>query len=63
MEEPKNFDESLALANERNQTWQNNHLAITNAIDQLVRQNERTPTQQEIAQEAGLSRQTVCVFT
>ena len=59
--ESLNFQESERIATERNRTWENNQLAITKAIDSLVRKNERLPTQQEIANETGISRQTVCV--
>jgi hypothetical protein len=59
--EPKNTEEEVEMvASKRNQTWQNNHIAITKAIDFLMRENERIPTQQEIATQAGLRRQTVC---
>jgi predicted transcriptional regulator len=56
-----NFEEQERVDLERNITWENNHVAITKAIDFLVRQNERMPTQTEIATETGLSRKTVCM--
>jgi len=47
--------------NARNQTWQNNQVLITKTIDFLVRKFERLPSQIEIAEECGLSRQTINV--
>jgi hypothetical protein len=44
---------------ERNFTWNKNQLAISDAINLLCRNNERLPTQSEIAKQAGVDRKTV----
>jgi len=56
-----NFEELGFLLDEKNQTWQNNQIEISKAINKLVRDNERLPTQIEIAKEAGVDRRTVYV--
>ena len=43
----------------KNPTWERNHVTITDAIDQLVRRNERWPTKTEIAEESGFTRATI----
>jgi predicted transcriptional regulator len=53
-------DENLQMdILEKNQVWEDNHTAITKAIAQLIRHEERWPTKAEIAEETGLSRTTV----
>ena len=54
----QNTDEN-ELVTDRNQTWENNHSAITKAMAKLIRKLERLPSKTEIAAETGLSRQTV----
>jgi DNA-directed RNA polymerase specialized sigma subunit len=53
------FDELDRQDEERNVTWNKNQLAISNAINLLSRNNERLPTQSEIAEQAGVDRKTV----
>jgi AraC-like DNA-binding protein len=43
----------------RNQLWESNHISITWAISNLTQENGRMPTQIEIANKSGLSRQTI----
>ena len=44
---------------EKNKTWDKNHVAITEAMIWLIRENERWPTKAEIAEQTGLTRWTV----
>jgi hypothetical protein len=44
---------------DKNPTWENNHVLITNAVAKLIRDNERWPTKTEICTACGLSRATV----
>jgi hypothetical protein len=44
---------------EKSPIWESNHVLIINAIDYLIRYNERWPNNTEIAAQSGLSRQTV----
>jgi DNA-binding transcriptional ArsR family regulator len=59
-EEPS-FEERVRISEARTQEWESNHIAITQAICWLIRQNERWPTKTEIAEESKLSRPTVYV--
>lgn len=43
----------------KNQLWESNHAMITGIISNLLNQNNRMPTINEIAENANLSRQTV----
>ena len=43
----------------KNATWQRNHSQIAEAMRRLTRQNDCVPTKAEIAEEAGLSTNTV----
>jgi len=54
-----NLNEEERQNEERNINWQKTELAITDAINKLTRENERLPTQIEIAKEAGVDRRTV----
>lgn len=59
------FIESIGLkgseyhASIKNYTWQRNHLRVLASISTLMQQNNRMPTTQEIACDAGLSTETV----
>ena len=44
---------------DRNPTWEANHVLIIEAMDKLMRDNERWPTKVEIIEACGLSRATV----
>ena len=55
-----NLDEDyIEVEQDKNKTWETNHTVITRAMAKLVRQNERMPSKAEIAEETGLSRQTI----
>ena len=51
---PEDLKEDL-----RNQTWQNNHHTLTRVIGKLTGELGRMPTVNMIAEETGLSRQTI----
>jgi len=42
-----------------NQLWESNHIQITGAISRLIQDYKRMPSNSEISQHTGLSRQTV----
>jgi len=42
-----------------NPIWERNRLSIVSAITRLMRQNERIPTKNEIAEHTGLGRTTI----
>lgn len=46
-------------AGSKNDIWEQNHLVVSTAIAELMRRHGIMPTQNTIAQETGLSRQTV----
>lgn len=43
----------------RNQIWEDNHDELSRVISKLIHDNGRMPTMNQIAEAAGLSRQTV----
>ena len=51
--------EPIMQGNTKNDIWERNHMLISNAIANFMRQNAVMPTKNDIAQETGLSRQTV----
>lgn len=51
--------EPIATQGTKNQIWEYNHNQITLAISTLMQEYGRMPTTMEIAQKAGLSRQTI----
>lgn len=51
--------ELIIPANTKNQFWENNHFLISKAIAKLMREYGFMPSKSAIAQETGLSRQTV----
>ena len=51
--------ESIMPASNRQLLWEYNHLAITDAISKLTEKYGNMPTQHHIAEETGLTRQTI----
>lgn len=51
--------DALLHESEKNQLWEYNHTNITCAISKLMQQYGRMPHKNELAQETGLSRQTI----
>jgi predicted transcriptional regulator len=51
--------EPIIQASTKSDIWERNHMMISNAIANFMRQNAVMPTKNDIAQETGLSRQTV----
>ena len=43
----------------KNQIWENNHLQITISISKQIEETGKMPTKNQIAEDSGLSRQTV----
>lgn len=61
-EERDNFISKIELiipTDTKNRLWEHNHLVIGNAISRAIREYGYMPTKSAIAQETGLSRQTV----
>lgn len=52
-------DDYVEAEQDKNKTWEANHTVITRVMAKLIRQNERMPSKAEIADETGLSRQTI----
>lgn len=51
--------EPIMQATTKSDIWERNHMTISNAIENFMRQYAVMPTKNDIAQETGLSRQTV----
>jgi hypothetical protein len=51
--------EPIMAASTKSSVWENNHQVISNAIANLMRRHDSMPTKSAIAQETGLSRQTI----
>ncbi len=61
-EERDNFLDKLELilpASTKNSVWEHNHLVISSAISNFMRRHGQMPTKNAIAEQTGLSRQTV----
>jgi len=51
---------SEVLPNEvKNQLWENNHYSITHSMSKLIEEYGKMPTKNQIANDTGLSRQTI----
>ena len=51
--------EPIIQASTKSDIWERNHMLISNAIANFMRQNAVMPTKSDIAQQTGLSRQTI----
>jgi len=51
--------ELIVPANTKNQLWEHNHFLISRAISKLMREHGTMPPKSAIAEETGLSRQTI----
>lgn len=51
--------EPIMLDSNKQQVWEYNHQAITDAISKLTEEHGSMPTKNQLAEETGLSRQTI----
>jgi AraC-like DNA-binding protein len=51
--------EGITAEETKNQIWVINHIRINASIKKLIQQNNRMPSRDEIAEDCGLSRQTI----